>query len=1616
MGDGILLLGSMLDACNERAQVGTPVRGPTVGEIISGMAGPSSGVKTENPNPRKRGHERISIQGLGLPHPLSVRLTNRLRTKSEDSGAELLQTELLKTLDQHARSWNQGKLRKGDRARVTTTEGEQDKENNILFNNGSEWDPDAVVLLAFAGIGRKDAHHSRETASSLSAMMLTSMAWQTRQSSAITILLKSFEVTPPAWLWLQLQGDCTPIVLEFGKMLQALAAPTARYFELRKEEGGEERWRKMSYAEYIASNGVLPRSGCVECLGARGELMWAERISSPENTTSSPLEAMMCGKGAMRIRKEKLLSRMLMLERNNASVMYRAFQTFEPSLKFETLIRLLLCIRWLCVGVKTDDAKVCGRMKVGMRERLHDLRGKLAMEQPLVRLGRLLFLGTLCVVHIFVGALDKAASTGAMAATMYSTSFVTGHHAFYRTMSGRLGEFVDKVLVMGRRPEQKVVDHSRRVMRATVARRLHTRGRGGGTGTGEAKSEEELLQLCDDFVDFFPGPYQRRGVLIHGCKGRSCVCKGFRVTAVRIGTDLCSRMWLRDTPAHSSVSKWWTQEQNMTYQESGDLIHGFLPAYMMFCFGEVQEWAPLADGAIEDPISSWRRYSSKNVVKCRESLNSEDHQVDLLVCLLTSDPVDTADNLIQHMDAKAGGILFEMIRPGGIFARLQDALGALVFEPFDLDQVLASIDVESPAGRMLMLKKMALDHFEERTEMLEKFTDRVASAAECVSAIIWHKAELPHQNPPLSLGRTQSPFETSEERDAQCHLHYHRPKCCNDRDFTAELLADMKGPEEFKTPEVSSLILGHNDIYDASDMPMENFLSQARESVAYSKRRPSIERMYAASHLSSVMKEWLDTGHTDMRRPQAQVDAASIITLKKEMVAKRGVRRKKTNGFLVFMREQYPEWARSREFTGERKDVVTFRTHEGAVRWNKLTLLQQDRYGSAARAENNSRRRFCEPGIGGARTEMPFGIASDPGQWFPVNGSDLKAKAGEAQVNGCCWLPGPRAMKRRKAQLLPPAVIGFRNNATKLRWREKTNVYVQDRADIPANKDFVVPRACWQAHPGVCRTKDSWCYAEILKSAAAFMKLLEKSSRGSFYLLTGHGEMESEPEMKTFLSFAPIEQIVKVVYVSANPKFALLQPWKLKSLTDEVATLTAQPRATVARGPSPTWGVRPQLDSMLQDEAMRRLFYSPLATLFPNGKPASISAELLSPERVVGCTGVKSLRMSERQEPLQIWCSKKVAPKKTSKTVLPGVKAGVDVYAKVLAMMCPPEDDPARSKAPGGKPKQPRAGKISYARPTCDGKGAGPAPSGGLADLVTCGTGLALGDPQLEEFVNGDVEEGSENGGESEDSNVDGYLSEEDRRVLDMEPEDWEPTPVRESKKGKEKEATRKRPTQAESKQAKKAEADRRKSEEVAKRKREEEERRAKEEERKAKEEEEKAKQREELQDAKWRFAVQQSMQEVTNPAGVGTQRMNDLVASVLKDRSQRISQASGSTDANWSLARNSSEATCVGCGALIRRHGPRLVYRPDAYFQGGVFTAGQLKRYHHMKATCILKGACPILADGGPLSVDMAPVPARMRPGPKEAGTHDEASLVAAARSVFAEARGAGRSAGAPT
>ena len=145
MGDGILLLGSMLDACNERAQVGTPMRGPTVGEIISGMAGPSSGVKTENPNPRKRGHERISIQGLGLPHPLSVRLTNRLRTKSEDSGAELLQTELLKTLDQHARSWNQGKLRKGDRARVTTTEGEQDKENNILFNNGSEWDPDAAV-------------------------------------------------------------------------------------------------------------------------------------------------------------------------------------------------------------------------------------------------------------------------------------------------------------------------------------------------------------------------------------------------------------------------------------------------------------------------------------------------------------------------------------------------------------------------------------------------------------------------------------------------------------------------------------------------------------------------------------------------------------------------------------------------------------------------------------------------------------------------------------------------------------------------------------------------------------------------------------------------------------------------------------------------------------------------------------------------------------------------------------------------------------------------------------------------------------------------------------------------------------------------------------------------------------------------------------------------------------------------------------------------------------------------------------------------------------------------------------------------------------------------------
>ena len=57
--------------------------------------------------------------------------------------------------------------------------------------------------------------------------------------------------TPPPWLWFKRASDATQIALEFGPTHQKDAAPVAAYWRLREEEGGRDRWEKITYEEYM---------------------------------------------------------------------------------------------------------------------------------------------------------------------------------------------------------------------------------------------------------------------------------------------------------------------------------------------------------------------------------------------------------------------------------------------------------------------------------------------------------------------------------------------------------------------------------------------------------------------------------------------------------------------------------------------------------------------------------------------------------------------------------------------------------------------------------------------------------------------------------------------------------------------------------------------------------------------------------------------------------------------------------------------------------------------------------------------------------------------------------------------------------------------------------------------------------------------------------------------------------------------------------------------------------------------------------------------------------------------------------------------------------------------
>jgi len=104
-----------------------------------------------------------------------------------------------------------------------------------------------------------------------------------------------------------------------------------------------------------------------------------------------------------------------------------------------------------------------------------------------------------------------------------------------------------------------------------------------------------------------------------------------------------------------------------------------------------------------------------------------------------------------------------------------------------------------------------------------------------------------------------------------------------------------------------------------------------------------------------------------------------------------------------------------------------------------------------------------------------------------------------------------------------------RSYCAKLRGQLLNAILVDNDAAIPPG-DIRCVATCWQAHPGLCRTKQSWCWTEIYPLWQWLSQHLLRCTPGGYYQLAFQSLHRDEPYLRT----------VCIGYQrQANPKLAL---------------------------------------------------------------------------------------------------------------------------------------------------------------------------------------------------------------------------------------------------------------------------------------------------------------------------------------------------------------------------------------------------------------------------------------------------------------------------------------------
>ena len=1034
--------------------------------------------------------------------------------------------------------------------------------SRVLKTNMQEWTPEGVILHGFLAVGSKESAARRITPNMTDMVALLSRAWEIAQGEGVRKITRSILETPEVgdilrWLWYQRDFDATPGPWEFGA-LTSLVAPFARYYRLldevsdndpnakEKRASVRQKWVQQTYDEVLRTNkGRSPMRGILEMMLVQGSIHW----SIPGGPNGSTM------------RSERLIGRSQFMQKNDASTLFECMETFEDALRVEELVKLLSSgLEALVVGLRADRAKQNNRYKAGFVQLLKQHLAQ-ARERGLV-VGELLVLLSTCIAHIFYTVLQQNGERIRLTGGMYAVGFVQKQPSCFATLNHHLVRLIREKFrfrhLVTRNPER--VSYLEMVLDATLLRRFRKLAEANPT------LFDEIQKLAKDLIDFFGGGKLHvnimTGGLPHLCPGPTCrFDQGDDAKALDKATELGSTVLFGRTAKEASEAKWYTAEDNICEEAFGILFYNITPVTWQRSFGHIEEWPEAVKE--ESFMTNMRRFLNKKVVRSTASLTSPENQRTILVELVLSEALDEATSHITAQDEQ-GGCLLLLLSNTGPLQTVQEELGTFLG---DLD----GSSSERARRRLEMLRQ----HYQSDPSEWDACLAQLRTAGMSTSSQVFVHAEVPFLCRPFVIGKIGDLTISSQERshcaESLCRDARDR-RCCIDDEFGAPLarVAEKKGSWRELLPggkahgPVETMV----KIFKGTQMHAERGLARERQSVAFSKRSPTMERQSYTGHCGQILHAFNQGHGENFRNYVTRLEKAQVGT--KREIQKEVKSQNFRNAWTQFLSETYSDWADGRREAGKASDGGTYFSGDGSKLWSEMPDEKKSEYASRAAEHNEELKRrsrgdeVASGSSGSTFLGMPFGIGTDEA---PLSKDEVLAAAKK----------GAPILNTDAEHWSWMHLVGLRNASRRLRWSERFKVFVMDRCRIPQSLNLSLRKVCAMKHHGLCYTADSEIYdvcCRIAKHLYQFFAVRKgKAMWGRFFKLEAR---YSGP----YSSHAPLVVLAGFSWHSGNPHLACFMP-----CIETAGVLRFQPRA-----PPPGWPIplRYQKKEVLTDHALAK--------------------------------------------------------------------------------------------------------------------------------------------------------------------------------------------------------------------------------------------------------------------------------------------------------------------------------------------------------------------------------------------------------------------------------------------